>query len=81
MTKINGIEFNVDENGEFIIKGKIPENPPLSSTEKNYLLITTKGNKPTNEQFHGKDITLSINAYCEKFELPKKSEVPKVKKK
>lgn len=73
--KVNGMEFTYNaENGEFTIKGKVPENPPLSSTEKNFLLASTKGNRPTGEEFNGEEIYLSVNMYAAKSEIKKKTD-------
>ena len=41
------------------------EDPPqMSASGKNVMLATTRGNKVTEAKWDGKDVTVSVNAYC-----------------
>lgn len=42
---------------------RLPISETLSSTGKNTLIATTRGNVQTSTQYKGKNVTLSVNAY------------------
>ena len=60
------LKVTVDEKKKVLIIELPYHEPRLSKSEKNYIIASTKGSLQTETKFHGKNITIGINAYIPK---------------
>jgi hypothetical protein len=60
---MENISVKLAEDGRLIIRIKLAKNPPPSTSGKNLVLASTRGNMATEIKINGKTLILGLNAY------------------